>query len=338
MKHEEIARTCRTHPAKVSVSRGRLWYRRVLAWAFLAGSPWLLTANLPADTIFLKDGSQIIDCQVVKETESIVFVRTKVGDMGVPRSEIYRIIRQKSAYDLYQEQLSRLREGDVNGHYKLALWCRKAQDLRSESDQLLTKVLSIKENHLGARRLLGHLKIEGEWIVPEPLAIRLRATGGDAKADLLSKLELFLKTRQDLRIASETDSSTGAAAGGEGTQDPLAACTLDVSVTVARKTGSKLYGLTIGRPSLVASVCLEAESPWIGRKHPKVSVSGEVMATQGKAMTALAIQNALGSNSKTLHRFLDNLTQTRSRLLKKELQRKKAEEKAEAKARKKVGR
>jgi hypothetical protein len=323
-KTSSRTRRLRTHGAP-----GRIHStHRFLPAALLAASCGLAAlsvSSLRADTIFLKDGTQILDCQVTSETATAVSVRTPVGDMVVPRTEIYRIQRQRTVHDTYAEQLARIREGDANGLFKLAQWCRSANGLRKESDELLAQVIALQENHAGARRLLGHVKSGDKWIVPAPLSIRLVAGGGSGKDenDLREKLALFLQSRRDVRVAPES------AGDSREPGDPFDACTVRASVVIGRRAGTKFYGETIGRASIVATVSLSAESPWIGKTPAKVAVAGEIPEGVGGG-GAVAVQNALGSNSQSLHRFLDQVAQLRSRALERELAKKETEKKKAA--------
>ena len=104
--------------------------------AFLGACVLLAASSVRADTIFLKDGTQILDCKVKEETATHVYLQTPVGDMGVPQSQIYRIVRTRTNHDTYKEQLASIRGGDVNGLFKLAQWCRSSSGLRKESDEL----------------------------------------------------------------------------------------------------------------------------------------------------------------------------------------------------------
>jgi hypothetical protein len=53
-------------------------HRFALAAVLLGGSLSALSP-LPADTVFLKNGTQILDCKVTSETPTQVSVRTPVG-------------------------------------------------------------------------------------------------------------------------------------------------------------------------------------------------------------------------------------------------------------------
>jgi hypothetical protein len=286
----------------------------------------LAVASLRADTVFLKDGTQIIDCQVTKETDTHVYLRTPVGDMGVPRTEIHRILRVKTAYDKCAEQLASIREGDHNALYKLALWCRATEGLRKESDDLLEKVVSLKEDHAEARRLLCHVKLGGKWVVPEPLSLQLKVSGQNTD-DVRKNLDLFLKMRRGVRLAPEPKSRKGSEAEGI---NPLDACTLDVSVTISRKAASKFYGVAIGQATLGATVRLEARSPWLGKTQVKTAADGLAPGKAGDV--SLAVKNALSGGGGSLHRFLDQLIALRLKKIEEEFREKAAEEKKAGKA------
>jgi len=256
-----------------------------------------------ADTIYLKDGTQILECKVTSETAAAVSVRTKVGDMVVPREKIQLIQRTKTVHDTFAEERTRVRDDDVKGLYRLASWCRSTGELREESDQLLTRVLELNENHAGAHQMLGHVRASDGWIVPPPLAVQVRTSGvnGKAATDFSQQLELFLRTRPDVRLVSALDRI-----------DPLDACTMSVAVAVGRKAGTSFYGEKIGRDSVAASLTFQVASPWAGKYPPKVLVAGEVPAG-AIDRSAIAIQNALGTNGLSLHKFFDNVIALRAK-------------------------
>ena len=315
LKYRRTTRRPRTtRHAEATGSRHRIKRRLLLA----AVLPALCALGLPAlraDTVYLKDGTQILDCQVTSETATHVSLKTPVGNMVVPRTEIFRIQKVKTAYDRYEEQLATVREGDPNGLFKLALWCRAQNGLRKESDDLLAKAIVLKEDHAEARRLLGYLKLGGEWVLPPPLAIRLKASGPNA-SDLRTNLDIFLKTRRDVVLAPVSDSRSD-------TGDPLDRCALDVSVTITRKGPTTFYGMSLASPTLAATVRFEAESPWIGKTPLRASATGLVPEKGGTV--SLAVQNALGSSSAILHRFLDQMAQLRSKKIEEAFRKKELE-------------
>jgi hypothetical protein len=273
---------------------------------------------LSADTVFLKDGTQIPDCKVKSESDTYVSVATTGGDMVVPKSQVFRILRTKTVYDTYKEQRAAIRDGDVNGLYKLALWCRSANGLRRESDELLAEVIALKEDHSEARRLLGQVKLGGEWVTPKPLSIRLKTSGPEGQ-DLRSALDLFLKTRQDVELAPDS----GSPAEGNA---PFDTCGMDSSVVILRKAPSTFFGVAVGEPTYSASVRLQASGPWIGKTPLKVNADGQVPGKGGNS--GLAVHNAFGTSGAFIHRFLDQLTELRRKKIEEDFLKKKKENKA----------
>jgi hypothetical protein len=278
----------------------------VLAYGILAGS------TLIADTVFLKDGTQIRDCRITSETETHVYLRTPVGNMGVPRTEIARIQRVKTVYDTYKEQLARIPAGDANNLYKLALWCRSRDELRKESNELLDKVIELNPDHAAARRLLGHLKPGNRWVVPPPLLLDLRVSGSNT-AELRSNLDLFLETRTDVQLSPEAMSKSTPQSASKSDDDDLSRCRLDASVLVVRTAGTRFYGQALGPGSIGVTVRLQAHSPWLGSTALKTAVDGLVPSTAGDM--SLGVQNALSRGGGTLHKFLDRVTAARLRKL-----------------------
>jgi hypothetical protein len=264
-----------------------------------------------ADVIYLKDGTFIPDCTVKDDSGTQVSVKTPSGDMVVPRSAIARIQKSRTVQDTYREGLAKIRDGDAEGLYKLALWCRSKVGLRKESDELLARVISLKKNHAPAHRLLGHLPAGGEWIVPPPLEIRLAASGANA-AELRTALGIFLQSREDVRLVSDPVRKESSR--------PIDVCTLEGSVAITRQAGPTFYGRTIGGPTIGASVQLRAKAPWLGTAGPKTTVEGQVPGNGGS--TGLGVQNAVGGSSQALHRFLDEVLAIRAKSLVEELKKK----------------
>jgi hypothetical protein len=261
-----------------------------------------------ADIIYLRDGTFIPDCQVKDETATQVSVKTPSGDMVVPRTAIARIQKSRTVQDTYRERLAKIRDGDAEGLYNLALWCRSTAGLRKEADELLARVISLKKDHAPSRRLLGHLPVGGEWVVPPPLSIRLAASGASA-ADLRTALGIFLQSREDVRLVSDSVRKESSR--------PIDVCTLEASVAITRQAGPTFYGRTIGGPTIGASVHLRAKAPWLGTAGPKTAVEGQVPGNGTNA--GLGVQNAVGGCSQALHRFLDEVLALRAKSLAEDL-------------------
>jgi hypothetical protein len=280
-----------------------------------AGAALVLWAGLSqADTIFLKDGTQIRDCKVVRESDTSVSAQTPVGDMVIPRSKISSIQKVRTPFDTYTEQLARLSENDAAGFFKLAQWCRGEAGLRKESDELLERVIDLEPSHAAARKLLGHLQVGGDWVIPEPLLIQLKVAEGAGKSGdpLREQIATFLGSRKDVRVSpagKDIDLRTG--------------CSFTLSATTSRKGAPTFYGKSLGNGELAMTVSIESNAAWIGKKPMKTSVTGQVPSTGADAATQ-GLKNALGGGGPTLHKFLDQVLQNRTKVLLAELESKRS--------------
>lgn len=63
----------------------------------------------------------------------------------------------------YEEQLAKLKEDDVKGHYELGIWC-KQKGLSNEAKTEFNKVITLDPNHPQARNELDYYLYDGKWI------------------------------------------------------------------------------------------------------------------------------------------------------------------------------
>ena len=101
--------------------------RRHLLWLVLILA-LLPLSPLPADTIFKKDGREVVG-KIIAEEESRVMIEVQMGKMTakiwVPRKEISRIERGATPTDEFEERLSKIQPHDVPAYEKLADWAKK---------------------------------------------------------------------------------------------------------------------------------------------------------------------------------------------------------------------
>ena len=278
----------KVRPIPISAILGVLW--GLLA----ARSAW-------ADTVRLKGGGFIYDCQVVHEDNTMVSLRTPQGRMGVPRSMVLGISRGRSVFNSYDEQRARVSESDPEALYRLAEWCHKTAGLRSEMVELAEKVIALKEDHSGARRLLGHVRIDGKWRSPPPLLILLRVpTDKVLEEDLRSQLSYMLEPRKDVRLASGARKAVSK--GTEG-------CEIVASALASKRGGVRFFGQELERPKVYSSVTLRAQADWLsGGSQTTVGSSGNLALEPGKNA---AFVDALRQNASVIHNFLDGLIMRR---------------------------
>ncbi len=104
-----------------------------------------------------KSGRALIG--TVTKTDDGYDVRTKAGVVQVPADDVVSIVAYVSFEQEYSRRLLLLKSDDVEGHYRLALWCR-GQKRRKEAGDELRTVLKIKPTHENAKLLLQLIEEE----------------------------------------------------------------------------------------------------------------------------------------------------------------------------------
>lgn len=132
----------------------------VLPLAYLA----LGASEVRADILELENG--FLEGEVLEETEFSVKVKTRMGTIEVPASNIKSIQKGKVLLDLYREKWIETDHKDLNERVKLALWARQ-NGLEEEAVKELQRVIAIDPDHPSARRQLGYEKFNGKWMPSE---------------------------------------------------------------------------------------------------------------------------------------------------------------------------
>ena len=141
--------------------------RHAIRFALLLVATCLLAAPALADRVVLKTGEQITG-KVILDTDDKVMIQTDAGLRTFPRAEVELVETEKELLDAYKEKLAALGEKDADGHFLLGLWCRK-RGLESRAKDRFEKAIAIDPEHSGARKELGHVMRDGEWVRPEDI-------------------------------------------------------------------------------------------------------------------------------------------------------------------------
>jgi len=132
----------------------------LLAWIAAAG-----TIPTFGDTIILKSGGQVTGVVLSEENpgnEEAVRIQTKDNIvLSIPREEIADIIRV-SPVEAEYEQLKAQTPDTVEGHFKLADWCRD-HHLPEQREAHLRRIIELDPENARARALLGYQKVGNEW-------------------------------------------------------------------------------------------------------------------------------------------------------------------------------
>ena len=131
---------------------------------------FLVCTNLPADIIRLNSGGEI-------RGEFATEYLNDVAPIEMVTLNGARIILSRSVVDFAQkrsrveeEYISKSREINhtVNDHWELADWCR-THLLNEQRQEQLELLLEIDPDHKQARKILGHVQHQGEWMPREEM-------------------------------------------------------------------------------------------------------------------------------------------------------------------------
>jgi hypothetical protein len=133
-----------------------------------AGIPALLLVSLLpsaalADTVTLKSGRRLEG--IARSEPGKVVVDTGLGTLTFTADQVQEIVPGRTAMHEYSERLATLGDRPAAGQvFDLAMWARD-QRLERYVDALLRRTIEIDPNHREARRLLGYVPFEGQWIL-----------------------------------------------------------------------------------------------------------------------------------------------------------------------------
>lgn len=127
-----------------------------------------LAEPLVADTIYRKDGRKV-DGEILEETDQQVIVKTKFGPVTIERSDILRIEKGLPLIEQFGERWEQVDRTDPLALIDLAEWCDENR-LGRESRKVYREVLKVDTENEIARRELGYVKSNGEWVTKKELA------------------------------------------------------------------------------------------------------------------------------------------------------------------------
>jgi len=124
----------------------------------------LFSAVLVADIIHIEGGGTITG-KIVEEDEDYVVVKTKAGKLKILKERIKKIERG-SVEEIFAKRLEELKEGDIEGYFKLGLWA-KSVGLKEQARRLFKTVLEMDPENEFAHIELGHKRLRGRWVTEE---------------------------------------------------------------------------------------------------------------------------------------------------------------------------
>jgi hypothetical protein len=138
--------------------------RRILS----LGIPALLVVSvLPstalADSVTLKSGRRLEG--IARSEPGKVVVDTGLGTLTFATDQVQEIVPGRTTMHEYEDRRAALGDRPAAGQvFELAMWARD-QRLDRYVDALLRQTIEIDPNHREARRLLGYVPFEGQWLL-----------------------------------------------------------------------------------------------------------------------------------------------------------------------------
>ena len=170
--------------------------RIVLSVLILLGSMSALPLAARADIVHLKRGGQVrgeIDAASKADDAPQVLIRTLSGtELIIAREEIESVEYRSLIIEEYETR-ARAIPDTVDAHWELAEWARD-QRLQPQREDQLELLLDLEPEHADARRILGHVKHNGQWMTRDEWMTSRGYVRHEGKWITLQERDLLLKT------------------------------------------------------------------------------------------------------------------------------------------------
>jgi hypothetical protein len=118
-----------------------------------------------ADEIFIRGGGRLTG-EVIERGPDSILVDIGTGQIGLPASSVDRIVPGATPGGLYRQRAASLAPDDLEGWLALAAWAR-TQGLEAQARAAWENVLLADPGNVAARRALGYIQIDGQWMTRE---------------------------------------------------------------------------------------------------------------------------------------------------------------------------
>lgn len=141
--------------------RVALTFRRILPGALALAFAFLVPSAVLADVVHLKNG-KTLEGRVEKAGGKVI-VHTKFGKNEFDESEVARIEEKSSPKEEFEKRRAAIKGDDVDALMSLYAWA-KGENLKTQSTGVLRDILKIDPDNEAARKLLGYVNVDGEWV------------------------------------------------------------------------------------------------------------------------------------------------------------------------------
>lgn len=143
------------------------WSQRILWLAVVLWAP----SSAPADVVRLKNGGEVrgvVDAASRDPNAPQVTIDTLTGGRIVlDRSDVEFVTPRSLEIEEYETRARGVAD-TVEAHLALAEWCRERRLLPQRAEQL-EAVLDLEPDHAEVRRILGHVRHNGEWMTRDEM-------------------------------------------------------------------------------------------------------------------------------------------------------------------------
>jgi len=136
---------------------------RVRLQVLIAIACCMLAANASADVVSLLNGGQVRGTLQTADDAPVVVVATLLGGkISIEQSEIGAIEHRSPLVEEYETR-ARDVANTVEARWSLAEWCHD-NGLKEQREEQLSLLLTVDPNHADARKGLGHVLHDGQWL------------------------------------------------------------------------------------------------------------------------------------------------------------------------------
>jgi uncharacterized protein YkwD len=118
------------------------------------------------DVIYLNTGGVVKGKITERNMDSIVVVTEQGNKTTILLEDIEKIEEGASVEEMYKEKLSKVKEGDAEGHYQLGMWLKKV-NYHKEAREEFEKAIILNPTHRFARAELGYVERKEGWVIPK---------------------------------------------------------------------------------------------------------------------------------------------------------------------------
>ncbi len=118
-----------------------------------------------ADIFQVSDGRRIEGAVVSESADEVVILSDEHGELTLATSEITKRRKSTPPETGYLRQRSRSPD-TADGHFKLAKFCAK-RGMKNLAQAEIERTIELDPDHAGARKALGQVQRDGEWISQE---------------------------------------------------------------------------------------------------------------------------------------------------------------------------